>query len=101
MWLQLEDNVVDAIAEELLRAGRVDLVNALKSRQRAAANEKRMADAYTRAAENQFHREGDLEFDESAVVALSDDGGAYVMAWKWIERASLGRAAIGAESAIA
>jgi hypothetical protein len=29
--------------------------------------------------------EGDIEFDEDAVVSLSDDGGAYVQAWLWID----------------
>lgn len=27
---------------------------------------------------------GELEFDDDAAVSISDDGGAYVMCWKWI-----------------
>lgn len=40
---------------------------------------------YRIAAWNQFHSEGDLEFDDNNVVSLGeDDEGAYVQCWKWI-----------------
>ena len=29
--------------------------------------------------------DGDIEFDDDAIVSLSDDGGAYVQAWLWID----------------
>ncbi len=29
-------------------------------------------------------RDGDLEFDSSAVISEGDDNGAYVQCWKWI-----------------
>lgn len=42
--------------------------------------------AYLNAARDRYTSEGDLEFDDNAVVSLSSDGGAYVMAWKWLYR---------------
>jgi hypothetical protein len=39
---------------------------------------------YIKAAHENHYREGELEFDDSAVVSESDDEGAYVMAWVWV-----------------
>lgn len=33
----------------------------------------------------ELNRDGELEIDDNAVVSESDDGGAYVQAWVWIE----------------
>jgi hypothetical protein len=40
--------------------------------------------ALARAAKEQFEQEGHTEFDDSIVVSLGDDPGAYVMAWVWV-----------------
>lgn len=45
--------------------------------------------AYLQAARDLHAREGELEFDDNAVVSLSDDGGAYVMGWCWVEGSDL------------
>jgi hypothetical protein len=38
------------------------------------------------AAREQYHREGELEFDDpGVVVSESDDNGDYVMCWRWVE----------------
>ena len=37
-----------------------------------------------RAAADEQGSEGDLEFDEGAVVSIGEDAGAYVMGWKWV-----------------
>lgn len=34
--------------------------------------------------------DGDLEVDDDSVVSFSDDGGAYVMCWKWVDDADAG-----------
>jgi len=39
-----------------------------------------------------YHREGTLEIDDDAEVSLSDDGGAYVQAWLWLEETDADRA---------
>lgn len=41
--------------------------------------------AYLAAARTMYARDGELEFDDDAVVSYSDDAGAYVMAWRWID----------------
>lgn len=46
---------------------------------------------YLRAAQECHHSDGDLEFDDGAVVSLGDDPGAYVMAWKWVDESDLRR----------
>ena len=45
--------------------------------------------AYLEHAQGVLHRDGDLEFDENAKVSISEDGGAYVQCWKWIDRSVL------------
>lgn len=39
---------------------------------------------YVAAAREQVE-EGVLELDDTTVVSESDDGGAYVLMWKWID----------------
>ena len=41
-----------------------------------------------RVAAKEFGEEGELEFDEDAVVIASNDG-AYVMAWQWVDKTEL------------
>lgn len=41
--------------------------------------------AYRNAAMGRLHDEGTLEVDDDALVNLSEDGGAYVQAWVWID----------------
>lgn len=42
-------------------------------------------DPHLLAARDAYQEDGKLEFDEIAVVSLSEDGGAYVMAWQWVD----------------
>lgn len=44
----------------------------------------------TAYAEAMRTRDGDLERDDLPIVSQSDDGGAYVMAWKWVDDADAG-----------
>ncbi len=41
-------------------------------------------DPYLKAAHEHHYREGELEFDDTAIISESDDEGAYVMAWVWV-----------------
>jgi hypothetical protein len=41
-------------------------------------------DLFLAAARRRFHNDGDLEFEESCVVAGSEDEGDYILCWKWI-----------------
>lgn len=36
-------------------------------------------------AVDQYHREGELEFDDGAIVSEGDDNGAYVQCWRWVD----------------
>lgn len=58
-----------------------------KAHKRATAKRTKEEEKYFYLAEEEYEQDGDLEFDEDAVVSVSEDGnGAYVQAWKWIER---------------
>jgi len=35
-------------------------------------------------ARDEYHREGECEIDDNAVVSEGDDNGAYVSAWVWV-----------------
>lgn len=39
---------------------------------------------YREAAKNLYHNDGECEIDDTAVVSVSEDGGAYVQAWVWV-----------------
>jgi hypothetical protein len=45
-------------------------------------------DQWVEAAKEKHQDEGDVEVDEqsdgSALISISDDGGAYVLAWVWV-----------------
>lgn len=39
---------------------------------------------YVEAAKSLYHRDGEVEVDEGAVVSEGADNGAYVAAWVWV-----------------
>ncbi len=40
---------------------------------------------YIGRARELYHRDGEIEIDESAVVSRGGEPGAYVQAWVWVE----------------
>lgn len=40
---------------------------------------------YRKIAINDLQKDGELEIDPDAVVSISEDGGAYVQAWVWVQ----------------
>lgn len=44
---------------------------------------------YRDFAHDKHNDDGHLEVDSSAIVSVSEDGGAYVQAWIWVPRESL------------
>jgi hypothetical protein len=44
---------------------------------------------YRTYAQENLQRDGDLEFDDNAVVSMGSDPGAYVQAWKWVDQCDL------------
>jgi hypothetical protein len=45
----------------------------------------RAASTLTEIAREAHHRDGELEIDDNPVVSVSDDKGAYIAAWVWID----------------
>jgi hypothetical protein len=39
---------------------------------------------YIKAARAQYHKDGEIEIDDGALVSRGDDPGAYVQAWVWV-----------------
>ena len=75
MWISIDDRMIP----ELLASG--GYISDLIERTQKAGAEK---DArYLQTAKDNHYSEGDLEFDDGAVVSVSDEG-AYVQGWKWI-----------------
>lgn len=51
-----------------------------------AEDKNRRTEAEYRAiARKRYAVDGVLEFDEDAKVSISDDGGAYVQCWRWVD----------------
>lgn len=44
---------------------------------------------YRRYAQEVYQEDGELEFDNDAIVSISGDGGAYVQGWKWVDSDAL------------
>lgn len=41
-------------------------------------------DRYVERAGDLYHRDGEIEIDDDAMLSLSKDGGEYVSAWVWV-----------------
>jgi hypothetical protein len=41
--------------------------------------------AFLIQAQDEWAKDGEIEIDDHAVVSVSDDGGAYVQAWVWVD----------------
>jgi len=52
---------------------------------------KRDSDPITKTAFDKYHREGELEIDETTVRSGSDDDGDYVLAWVWVYNSDVTR----------
>lgn len=79
MWINLDDATFASLR---------DAVKGTPAGERleAALPEVRPDDgAYRLAAQSLYQQGGMLEFDDDAVVSLSEDGGAYVMGWRWVD----------------
>ncbi len=45
--------------------------------------------AYANYARDELQSDGELEFDDGCVVSVSEDGGAYVQGWAWVNRSDI------------
>lgn len=80
VWTYVDENELKDIAENSPLSKRVIETLAQTSEEVA----------YLEAAQTLHHRDGDLEIDDDATVSLSDDGGAYVLAWIWVSAEDAG-----------
>ena len=96
MWLNLTDDQITNLRRVLVGCKtEANAERALVDVDRTIARFIRgpEEDAYFAAACDQHSSDGDLEFDDDAVVSMGEDPGAYVMGWKWVtcEEAGLPR----------
>lgn len=40
---------------------------------------------YIDAARDEYHKDGEIEIDDGAIVSRGEDHGAYVLAWVWVD----------------
>jgi len=50
---------------------------------------------YRRAASRLYGNDGEIEVDADARVSRSDDGGAYVQAWLWVDDSDATKETVG------
>jgi len=84
MWINLADTFIQDVIVALQEASKQQLADQLQRDRDQFSNRDETEQAYLNVARKMYGSDGDLEFDDGAVVSLSDDPGAYVMAWKWI-----------------
>src|ERR1017187_5655377 len=92
MQLQLSDEQIQHLLE--LARNRADnvILQQLASdlNTRIASNSNETDEKYRAAAAEQYEHDGTLEIDVDAPVSLSEDGGAYVQAWVWVNASTIG-----------
>ena len=76
-----EPNDISQVLDALEQAGHTTLLRRLLQQTTDGASKK--ADHYRQLAK-QHQKDGELEFDDNALVSLGEDNGAYVQAWFWI-----------------
>jgi len=96
MWLNLEAKDLEAVCSLLRGKAPMHFADqeALAGRIEAAVKNMtvgKVEQAYVEAAKEFEHKDGECEIDSDAVVSLSDDAGAYVMAWVWVDEDSMRR----------
>ncbi|MDG9928774.1 MULTISPECIES: hypothetical protein [unclassified Pseudomonas] len=83
---RVAENVDQGAALQSLRNTCAPLINRVSLEHLRAWREE---DQFRVAATEQWHREGEVEIDENAVVSIGEDDGAYVQAWVWVDRIDL------------
>ena len=90
-WVQLTDEEMQTIAAIIPLCGDSAIASVIANKMDAKlhpATPEVDAD-YLAAARERYGRDGELEFDDEAVVSHGSDPGAYVMAWRWISENDL------------
>lgn len=86
MWINLEKQVLEEWAKLLETNGAPESAAELRKKIEDAFHEDNAA--WVSAAKELYQRDGEVEVDEqsdgSAMISVSEDGGAYVLAWVWL-----------------
>lgn len=61
------------------------ITNIIKTVQECDSDPDGMKATFRNIAKEQLQKDGELEIDDDAVVSISEDGGAYVQAWVWVQ----------------
>lgn len=82
-WISFSNEEIDTLIKILSRDERgSQLIQRINE---ATHPDTKCPEYRARAAELSFVSDGTCEIDSEAVVSHSDDNGAYVMAWVWVE----------------
>jgi hypothetical protein len=73
-------------AQALLRSAIAEGLTFSESVSVFAESQSTVEKLYATAARRAISSEGELEIDSNTIVSLSDDKGAYVMSWSWIDQ---------------
>lgn len=55
-----------------------------------AGRQSALSQRYADYARENLQDDGNIEFDDAAIVSVSADRGAYVLAWKWVDQGDVG-----------
>lgn len=81
MWINLAKEDITRVHDALMAAGLEHLAKAMLDLAKDQNEDE--VEAYRKAARENYHKDGELEFDAGCTVSISEDG-AYVMGWRWI-----------------
>lgn len=89
MWISINRELAQRAIVAFRKVHRNQDAQIFEEEINSAAADPKTIEKY-RIAANEFNRDdGELEFDDDAVVSSSDEG-AYVMAWKWVDKDEAG-----------
>lgn len=84
MWVQFDENQINDMLQIAVNANRLDIAAKIEHFIKLEARHHATLSRHRTRAKLLYETEGELEFDEDAVVSRVDGNGAYVMGWQWI-----------------
>lgn len=80
MWVQLNEKEMRTVLAALRVTNNAELAKSIEK----SVEDPENAQLYRSAIDDKLGRDGEIEFDDDAVVSKGDDAGAYVQGWLWI-----------------
>ena len=94
MWVQLEVEQTKQLLALARGAQLADIAERIQHYLNLEASRAPALIRYRRIAEELYGTEGELEFDDDAVVSAGTGDGAYVMGWRWVDSDDQKRTAV-------